>query len=232
MPKMRQLIAAATVLAGITFADTARANEITNIASAAEEITLTSGQITVGNPGIVYLPETATFLKEVQAEEEAAKKAAEEAAKAAAAAAEAARIAEENKVIMPLANPTLTSDYGEVRNLILQDGRVYTDVHSGVDYVNGNPNADIVAYKKGTVVSAGVAADGASHVIIKHDGHYSIYWHLAHGSIKVAVGDTVKAGQVIGTIGTTGNSTGIHLHFGISIRNQGDTVNPHDYLPD
>ena len=227
---MRQLIAAATVLAEITFASSARANEITNIASAAEEITLTSSQITVGNPGTVHLPETATFLKEVQAEEEAAKKAAEEAAKAAAAA--AARIAEENKVVMPLANPTLTSDYGEVRNLILRDGRFYSDVHSGVDYVNGNPNADILAYKKGTVVSAGVAADGASHVIIKHDGHYSIYWHLAHGSIKVAVGDTVKAGQVIGTIGTTGNSTGIHLHFGISIRNQGDTVNPHDYLPD
>ena len=226
---MRQLIAAATVLAGITFASSARANEITNIASAAEEITLTSSQITVGNPGTVHLPETATFLKEVQAEEEAAKKAAEEAAKAAA---EAARIAEENKVVMPLANPTLTSDYGEVRNLILQDGRFYSDVHSAVDYVNGNPNADILAYKKGTVVSAGVAADGASHVIIKHDGHYSIYWHLAHGSIKVAVGDTVKAGQVIGTIGTTGNSTGIHLHFGISIRNQGDTVNPHDYLTD
>ena len=78
---------------------------------------------------------------------------------------------------MPLANATLTSDYGEVRNLIIQDGRFYSDVHSGVDYVNGNPNADI----------------------IKHDGHYSIYWHLAHGSIKVAVGDT---------------------------------VNPHDYLPD
>ena len=229
MSKMRQPIAAATVLAGFTFAGTARANDITNIASAAEEITLTSGQITVGNPGAVHLPETATFLKEVQAEEEAAKKAAEEAAKAAA---EAARIAEENKVVMPLANPTLTSDYGEVRNLILQDGRFYSDVHSGVDYVNGNPNADILAYKKGTVVSAGVAADGASHVIIKHDGHYSIYWHLAHGSIKVAVGDTVKASQVIGTIGTTGNSTGIHLHFGISIRNQGDTVNPHDYLPD
>ncbi len=66
----------------------------------------------------------------------------------------------------------------------------------------------------------------------QHDGHYSIYWRLAHGSIKVAVGDTFKAGQVIGTIGTTGNSTAIHLHFGISIRNQGDTFNPHDYLPD
>lgn len=64
MPKMRQLIAAATVLAGIAFAGTARANEITNIASAAEEITLTSGQITVGNQGTVHLPETATFLKE------------------------------------------------------------------------------------------------------------------------------------------------------------------------
>lgn len=232
MPKLRQLIAAATVLAGVTLAGTARANDITNVASAAEAITLTSGQITVTNPGDVHVPETATFLKEVKAEEEATNKAAEEAAKAAAAAAEAAHIAEENKVVMPLANATLTSDYGEVRNLILQDGRFYSDVHSGVDYVNGNPNADILAYKKGTVVSAGVAADGASHVIIKHDGHYSTYWHLAHGSIKVAVGDTVKAGQVIGTIGTTGNSTGIHLHFGISIRNQGDTVNPHDYLPD
>lgn len=225
MPKLRQLIAAATVLAGVTLAGTARANDITNVASAAEAITLTSGQITVTNPGAVNVPETATFLKEVRVEEEAAKK-------AAAAAAEAARIAEDNKVVMPLANATLTSDYGEVRNLIFQDGRFYSDVHSGVDYVNGNPNADILAYKKGTVVSAGIAADGASHVIIKHDGHYSIYWHLAHGSIKVAVGDTVKAGQVIGTIGTTGNSTGIHLHFGISIRNQGDTVNPHDYLPD
>lgn len=232
MPKLRQLIAAATVLAGVTLAGTARANDITNVASAAEAITLTSGQITVTNPGDVHFPETATFLKEVKVEEEAAKKAAEEAAKAAAAAAEAARIAEDNKVVMPLANATLTSDYGEVRNLILQDGRFYSDVHSGVDYVNGTPNSDILAYKKGTVVSAGVAADGASHVIIKHDDHYSIYWHLAHGSIKVSVGDTVKAGQVIGTIGTTGNSTGIHLHFGISIRNQGDTVNPHDYLPD
>lgn len=232
MPKLRQLIAAATVLAGVTLADTARANDITNVASAAEAITMTSGQITVSNSGAVHVPETATFLKEVQAEEAAAKKAAEEAAKAAAAAAEASRIAEENKIVMPLANATLTSDYGEVRNIILQDGRYYSDAHSGVDYVNGNPNADIVAYKKGTVVSAGVATDGASHVILKHDGHYSIYWHLAHGSIKVAVGDTVKAGQVIGTIGTTGNSTGIHLHFGISIRNQGDTVNPHDYLPD
>ena len=110
MSKMRQLIAAATVLAGIAFAGTARANDITNIASATEAITLTSGQITVGNPGTVPLPETATFLKEVKAEEEAAKKAAEEAAKAAAAAAEAARIAEENKVVIGLArqgNPGL-----------------------------------------------------------------------------------------------------------------------------
>ena len=87
MSKMRQLIAAATVLAGITFAGTARANDITNVASATEEITLTSGQITVGNPGPVHVPEIATFLKEVQAEEEASKKATEEAAKAAAAAA-------------------------------------------------------------------------------------------------------------------------------------------------
>lgn len=71
MPKLRQLIAAATVLVGVTLAGTARANDITNVASAAEAITLTSGQITVTNPGAVNVPETATFLKEVKVEEDA-----------------------------------------------------------------------------------------------------------------------------------------------------------------
>ena len=64
-------------------------------------------------------------------------------------------------------------------------------------------------------------------VIIDHDGTYStLYGHLE--SVYVSVGDYVSAGQAIGAIGSTGFSTGFHLHF--EIRVNGTAVNPRDYL--
>lgn len=53
-----------------------------------------------------------------------------------------------------------------------------------------------------------------NHVVIAHEGgEHSVYAHLKPGSLKVKEGDTVKAGDVIGSVGTSGNSTEPHLHF-------------------
>lgn len=83
---------------------------------------------------------------------------------------------------------------------------------------------NILAVKDGIVADArddfsiGGAAnyflDKANHVTIMHeDGSYAIYAHILHGSLSVALGQRVKAGQVLARIGNTGYSTGPHLHF-------------------
>jgi murein DD-endopeptidase MepM/ murein hydrolase activator NlpD len=56
----------------------------------------------------------------------------------------------------------------------------------------------------------------------------SVYGHMQYGSTSLSVGDTVKVGQVIGLVGSTGASTGPHLHFEIRIDNE--PVNPLDWL--
>ena len=57
---------------------------------------------------------------------------------------------------------------------------------------------------------------GGNHVILDlGNGHFAFYAHLQPGSLKVAVGDTVAVGAVIGSLGNTGNSTAPHLHFGL-----------------
>ena len=89
------------------------------------------------------------------------------------------------------------------------DGTV-TDVRDGVEGFD-------------TVRSAG------NRVTIDHgDGVVTKYYHLANGSIPVQVGDSVAAGQVIGQMGSTGYSTGAHLHFQLEI--YGEVVDPLPFL--
>ena len=89
------------------------------------------------------------------------------------------------------------------------DGTV-TDVRDGVEGFD-------------TVRSAG------NRVTIDHgDGVVTKYYHLANGSIPVQVGDSVTAGQVIGQMGSTGYSTGAHLHFQLEI--YGEPVDPQPFL--
>jgi len=90
--------------------------------------------------------------------------------------------------------------------------------------------ASIVAATSGTVTFAGgnaCCSYGLYVVIVSPGGIETLYAHLS--SISVSVGETVSQGQVIGVIGSTGYSTGVHLHF--EVIDNGVRVNPLNYLP-
>ena len=129
---------------------------------------------------------------------------------------------------------TCTSKFGK-RSYKYQ-GKLVLDNHKGIDLVANprNNNAEIVALEDGTVT--GVRKKGKQHgdgcyVRIKHsNGYYTLYYHLKSDSIVVNKGDKVKKGQKIGIIGTTGQSTGIHLHFQIDKGGSASAINPYDYV--
>ena len=101
--------------------------------------------------------------------------------------------------------------------------------HSGVDLA-GPSGTPIVATRDGTVTMAKTGWNGGNgnYVTINHgDGFSSSYLHMLE-NLQVSVGQKVKAGQVIGYMGSTGISTGPHLHF--TIYYNGNTVNPADYI--
>lgn len=100
-------------------------------------------------------------------------------------------------------------------------------MHNGVDMA-GSQGTPIYATRAGYVTVAAYQAGGAgNYVALSHgDGYGSIYMHMTHYIVRA--GDYVSAGQVIGYMGTTGGSTGVHLHFGISYN--GVYVNPADYI--
>lgn len=100
-------------------------------------------------------------------------------------------------------------------------------MHTGVDLATSS-GTPILAWKDGTVTQASWNSQGyGNFIIIDHgDGTVSRYAHLS--GYAVAVGNTVTKGQVIGYVGSTGNSTGPHLHWEILIN--GNFVNPFSYL--
>ncbi|MFF3956594.1 peptidoglycan DD-metalloendopeptidase family protein [Streptomyces sp. NPDC001890] len=83
--------------------------------------------------------------------------------------------------------------------------------HSGIDFPVA-AGTSVKTITSGTVVTAGWGGAYGNQVVVKHaDGHYSQYGHLS--SLSVSAGQTVTVGQQIGLSGSTGNSTGPHLHF-------------------
>lgn len=101
--------------------------------------------------------------------------------------------------------------------------------HTGVDFVVPT-GTSLKAVGAGTVVSAGWAGAYGNQVVIQlADGHYAQYAHLS--SLSVSSGQSVTAGQQVGLSGTTGNSTGPHLHFEIrTTPDYGSDVDPVAYL--
>jgi murein DD-endopeptidase MepM/ murein hydrolase activator NlpD len=108
-------------------------------------------------------------------------------------------------------------------------------MHTGIDIGrNLNPpksidGASIVAASAGMVVSAGWRDGYGNTVVIDHgNGVATLYAHQPSGGIKVSVGQRVGKGDRIGTVGSTGYSTGPHLHF--EVRVNGNPVDPMKYL--
>ena len=102
----------------------------------------------------------------------------------------------------------------------------YEKMHNGVDLA-GNTGTPIYAARSGTVTTATYGSSGGYYVNISHgDGFSSIYLHMTH--YIVSAGQYVNQGQVIGYMGSTGASTGPHLHFGIAYN--GVYVNPANYI--
>ena len=107
-------------------------------------------------------------------------------------------------------------------------GGIGSTNHKGVDI--GTPmRTPILAAKSGTVTWASWNGGYGECVIIYHGkGNSTLYGHLDNGAYNVKVGDTVRQGDVIAWSGTTGNSTGPHLHFGI--KENDIWIDPLNYL--
>ncbi|SDF31966.1 M23 family metallopeptidase [Phytopseudomonas seleniipraecipitans] len=122
----------------------------------------------------------------------------------------------------PVLQGYVSSPFG--RRIDPLTGRV--SVHKGVDFA-AKAGSDVVAVGAGVVTFAGRRNGYGNTVEISHaDGYLTLYAH--NRSNRVQVGDLVQRGQTIGTVGSTGRSTGNHVHFEVS-RN-GQVVNPHSYI--
>ncbi|MFD1040291.1 peptidoglycan DD-metalloendopeptidase family protein [Virgibacillus byunsanensis] len=106
-------------------------------------------------------------------------------------------------------------------------GMRWGSMHKGMD-IAGPSNRSILAADNGTVVSAGYDSGGyGNKIVINHNnGMKTIYAHLS--SISVSPGQIVEKGSKIGVMGSTGNSTGIHLHF--EVYKNGAMQNPSKYF--
>ncbi len=122
---------------------------------------------------------------------------------------ETGKIAKKLFTMHPLTKPRMTSKFGQRKHPILG----YTLMHWGVDY--GAPvGTPIRSPGEGTITQAMRRGSYGYYVQIKHNSEYSTaYGHMSGFHKATKVGRKVKAGDVIGYVGTTGRSTGPHLHW-------------------
>lgn len=129
---------------------------------------------------------------------------------------------------MPYDGVYLTSYYGYRYHPLDGDWRY----HSGIDVsMSGAYGKNIVATRAGTVILSSLESESGTgygnYIIIDHgDGYTSLYGHCSE--LLVSQGQRVSRGQIIARVGSTGWSTGPHLHF--EVRYNGETVDPLDYV--
>ena len=128
---------------------------------------------------------------------------------------------------VPIGNPTpsdkIISSYGYRRNPFTGRGAEY---HSGID-IKGERGTPVKTTANGKVEVAGWYGGYGKCVIVKHENKLkTLYGHLSE--ITVREGDEIESGQVIGRLGSTGRSSGPHLHY--EIIKDDEKVNPGDYI--
>ena len=126
----------------------------------------------------------------------------------------------------------ITTSFGEVYNLVDPAG----SAHTGADIAGAGINCTpIYAIQSGVVTTSGYSNYGyGNYIIINHgecvdnnSSYISLYGHCS--SLVVKEGETVEKGQLIAYVGTTGNSTGPHLH--LEVRENGQRVDPLQFFP-
>lgn len=141
-------------------------------------------------------------------------------------AAQIANVPSESGFLWPLnaSINTLSSLYGNRKHPVTgKQGK-----HSGID-IPAAKNTPIYASKSGVVTTSIKQGTYGNYVVVSHsDGTSTLYAHM--NKRAATKGQTVKQGQVIGYVGTTGRSTGNHLHF--EIRRNGERVDPVNYFKD
>jgi len=127
--------------------------------------------------------------------------------------------------INPVKNPNVHISMAFGPNVHPLTGQWY--IHKGMDFSTWSSGDPVMATASGQVVNVGYDNSFGNSIIIKHNhGIYTRYAHL--NSIRVKKGHFVEQGQIIGTIGNTGISTGPHLHYEVHIGS--DVVDPAKYI--
>ena len=118
---------------------------------------------------------------------------------------------------------TITSGFGYRKDPFGKGGGSF---HSGID-IGAPGGAPVVAASAGTVAWANFSTTAGNWIGISHgNGVVSVYMHMS--ALIARAGQHVNKGQTIGLVGTTGSSTGNHLHFGVQLN--GSYVNPYNYI--
>jgi murein DD-endopeptidase MepM/ murein hydrolase activator NlpD len=129
-------------------------------------------------------------------------------------------------LLMPVDGGRLTSGFGYRKNPMGGGG---TRRHLGTDY-GATSGAPIRAAGDGLVASVGPRGSYGNYVLIRHNHTYaSGYAHMSRFADGLAGGQRVRKGQVIGYVGSTGRSTGPHLHY--EVYDEGERIDPYDLPP-
>jgi murein DD-endopeptidase MepM/ murein hydrolase activator NlpD len=124
----------------------------------------------------------------------------------------------------PVDGHPVNSNFG-IRHLV---GEAQPRMHQGVD-IAAPTGARVLASAEGTVTSSGYDSGYGNFVEIRHpNGLNTFYGHLSAIEPGMVPGVRVGGGQLIGRVGSTGYSTGPHLHF--EVRRRGERLNPAEYL--